>query len=155
ETCGVLVEPIQGEGGLNVPGEGYLKGVRELCDRHKLTLIFDEVWTGCGRTGKYFAHQLFGVKPDIMTMGKAVGGGMPTGCMFAVPEKAALLKPGMHGCTLGGNPLCAAVSAAVFDVLEKDGLCDKATKLGEAAMQRIRGFKNAGTRIKDVRGKGL
>ncbi|MCL2646316.1 MAG: aspartate aminotransferase family protein [Phycisphaerales bacterium] len=155
QTCGVIVEPIQGEGGLNVPEEGYLKGVREICDRHKLTLIFDEVWTGCGRTGKYFAHQHFGVTPDIMTLGKAIGGGVPVGCMFATPEKAALLKPGMHGCTLGGNPLCAAVAAAVFDVLDKDQLPAKATKLGEMAKTRIRGFKNAGSRIKDVRGHGL
>jgi acetylornithine/N-succinyldiaminopimelate aminotransferase len=155
ETCGVIVEPIQGEGGLNIPADGYLKGVREICDKHRLTLIFDEVWTSCGRTGKYFAHQHAGVQPDIMTLGKALGGGVPTGCMFATPENAALLKPGTHGCTLGGNPLCAAVSAAVFDVLEKDHLPEQAAKLGEMAQQRIRRFKEAGSRIKDVRGRGL
>src|SRR5262249_27684269 len=137
-----------------VPAAGYLKGVRELCDKHKLTLIFDEVWTGCGRTGKYFAHQHDGVTPDIMTLGKALGGGVPTGCMFAAPEKAALMKPGTHGCTLGGNSLCAAVSAAVFDVLAKENLPERAVKLGGKVMERIRKFKDAG-KIKDVRGRGL
>ena len=155
ETCGVIVEPIQGEGGLNVPGDGYLKGVRELCDQHRLTLIFDEVWTGCGRTGRFFAHQHAGVVPDVMTLGKALGGGVPTGCMFARPEKAALFRPGTHGCTLGGNPLCTAVSAVVFEVMEKERLPEKAAKLGEMAKQRIRGFKDASRRIKEVRGRGL
>jgi acetylornithine/succinyldiaminopimelate/putrescine aminotransferase len=158
ETCAVIVEPIQGEGGLHPPAEGYLKGVRALCDKHGLTLIFDEVWTGCGRTGKYFAHQWAaggaGVTPDIMTLGKALGGGVPTGCMFAKPEKAALLKPGTHGCTLGGNPLCAAVSSAVFDVMEKEKLPERALKLGGKVMDRIRGIKNAG-KVKEVRGSGL
>jgi len=154
ETCAIIVEPIQGEGGINMPPEGYLAGVRRLCDQHHLTLIFDEVWTGCGRSGKFFASQWYGVKPDIMTLGKALGGGLPTGCMFAVPEKAALLKPGTHGCTLGGNPVCAAASAAVFEVMEKENLPARAEKLGHAAMERIRNFKPA-DRIREVRGKGL
>ena len=109
ETCAVLVEPIQGEGGINMPAEGYLRGVRELCTRNNLSMIVDEVWTGVGRTGRYFGHQYAGITPDIMTLGKALGGGVPVGCMFAEPGRAALLKPGTHGCTLGGNPVCAAV----------------------------------------------
>jgi acetylornithine/N-succinyldiaminopimelate aminotransferase len=155
ETAGVIVEPIQGEGGVNVPGADYLKGVRAICDKHKLTLIFDEVWTGCGRTGRYFGHQHFGVTPDVMTMGKALGGGIPTGCMYARPEKAAFFKPGTHGCTLGGNPLCAAVSAAVLETMEKAKLVEHAAKLGEMTMAKVRGFKNAKAKIKDVRGRGL
>jgi len=155
ETCAVIVEPIQGEGGVNVPAENYLRGVRELCTRNSLTMIVDEVWTGVGRSGKYFGHQHAGITPDIMTLGKALGGGVSVGCMFAVPEKAALLKPGTHGCTLGGNPLCAAVGAAVLEVIEKDNLCASATKLGEMAIHRIRNFKNAGQRIKDVRGRAF
>ncbi len=155
ETCAVIVEPIQGEGGMNVPAVDYLAGVRAICDRHKLTLIFDEVWTGCGRTGKYFCHQYAGVTPDILTLGKALGGGVPVGCMFTTPEKAAFLKPGTHGCTLGGNPICAAVAAEVFAQLEKNNLPDAAARLGAIAVERVRNFKNAGARIKDVRGKGL
>jgi predicted acetylornithine/succinylornithine family transaminase len=154
ETCAVIMEPIQGEGGINMPAPGYLKGVRTLCDKHKLTLIFDEVWTGCGRTGKVFASQWDGVTPDIMTLGKAVGGGLPTGVMFAIPEKAALLKPGTHGCTLGGNPVCAAASLAVFETLAKEKLPERAERLGMKAMEQIRGFKNA-SKIKEVRGRGL
>ena len=155
ETAGVIVEPIQGEGGINMPDDGYLQGVRALCDQHKLTLIFDEVWTGCGRTGKYFGQQHYGVTPDVMTLGKALGGGMPTGCMFARPEKAAFFKPGTHGCTLGGNPVCAAVSAAVLETLENDKLHDRAARLGTIVVGRIKGFKNAATKIKQIRGKGL
>jgi acetylornithine/N-succinyldiaminopimelate aminotransferase len=155
ETCAVMVEPIQGEGGINMPAENYLRGVRELCTRHKLTMICDEVWTGVGRTGRYFGHQYAGITPDILTLGKALGGGAPVGCMFAEPGRAALLKPGTHGCTLGGNPICAAVGAAVLETVERDNLCAAAVKLGEIAAGRIRNFKNASEKIKEVRGRGL
>ena len=155
ETCAVMVEPIQGEGGLNMPAEGYLRGVGELCTRQNLSMIIDEVWTGVGRTGRYFGHQYAGITPDIMTLGKALGGGVPVGCMLAVPEKAALLKPGTHGCTLGGNPICAAVAAAVLETVERDNLCEAAVKLGEIASARIRNFKNPAEKIKEVRGRGL
>ncbi len=154
ETCGVMLEPIQGEGGVNVPGENYLKGVREICDRRGLCLIFDEVWTGCGRTGKTFAHQHAGVVPDILTLGKALGGGVPVGCMFAVPGKAEFLKPGTHGGRVGGTPICAAAGAAVMETLEREKLPERAAGLGEKAVARIRGFKSAG-KIKEVRGRGL
>ncbi|MGN6368465.1 MAG: aspartate aminotransferase family protein [Phycisphaerae bacterium] len=155
ETCAVMVEPIQGEGGINMPAEGYLQGVREICTRHNLTMIVDEVWTGVGRTGKYFGHQYAGITPDIMTLGKALGGGVPVGCMFAEPGRAALLKPGTHGCTLGGNPICAAVGAAVLETVETEKLQERAVRLGEMAVGRIRKFKNAGEKIKEVRGRGL
>jgi acetylornithine/N-succinyldiaminopimelate aminotransferase len=156
QTAAILMEPIQGEGGIHVPSIQFMRGVRQLCDHRGVALIFDEVWTGVGRTGKYFGHQHFGVTPDIMAMGKALGGGMPVGAILAKPERAAFFKPGTHGCTLGGNPICAAVAAAVFDTLEKDGLVDRAAEVGEQAMERIRSFSGkAGSRIKEVRGKGL
>ena len=155
ETCAVMVEPIQGEGGINMPAEGYLKGVREICTRHDLSMIVDEVWTGVGRTGRYFGHQYAGITPDILTLGKALGGGVPVGCMFAEPGRAALLKPGTHGCTLGGNPICAAVGAAVLETVERENLCEAALRLGEIAAGRVRNFKNAGETIKEVRGRGL
>src|SRR5262249_22001317 len=142
------------EGGINMPNADYLPGIRAICDKHKLTLIFDEVWTGCGRTGKYFGHQNWAVTPDIMTLGKAIGGGVPVGCMFARPDKAALLKPGTHGCTLGGNPICAAAGAAMLETLEKENLAARAGKLGDLAVGKIRSFKNA-AKIKEIRGKGL
>ena len=156
DTCGVIVEPLQGEGGINVPADGYLKGVRDICDRHNLALIFDEVWTGCGRTGKPFCYQHACITPDILTLGKALGGGLPTGCMYTSAERAAFLKPGTHGCTLGGNPICAASAATVLDVMEKENLPARAAQLGAAAIQRIAAFSSpAAAKIKDVRGKGL
>ncbi len=154
QTAAVLVEPIQGEGGINMPSPNYLAGVRALCDQHQLCLIFDEVWTGCGRTGRMFAHQFDGVTPDIMTLGKALGGGLPVGCMFAIPQRAALLKPGMHGCTLGGNPLCAAVAATVLETIEHEHLAQRAARLGDLAISQIKSFSSA-AKIKNIRGRGL
>src|SRR4051812_5151691 len=128
ETAGIIMEPIQGEGGINLWPADFPRKVRNLCDERGLTLIFDEVWTGCGRTGKWFAHQHFtgadgrSIQPDIMTLGKAVGGGLPVGVMFAKPEIAALMVPGKHGCTLGGNPICMSVARTIFDVIEKENL---------------------------------
>jgi acetylornithine/N-succinyldiaminopimelate aminotransferase len=155
ETCAVMLEPIQGEGGINMPQEGHLQGVRAICDQHNLTLIFDEVWTGCGRTGKYFGHQWAGITPDIMTLGKALGGGIPVGCMFATPEKAAFLRPGTHGSTLGGNPLCMAVGAAVLETIEKENLPARALALGDQTVSRLRAFHDPNGRIKSIRGRGL
>ncbi|HEY4328987.1 MAG TPA: acetylornithine/succinylornithine family transaminase [Phycisphaerae bacterium] len=156
ETCAVITEPIQGEGGINMPDDGFLRGVREICTNHNLTMIVDEVWTGCGRTGNPFCYQYAGIVPDILTLGKALGGGLPVGCMFAVPQKAAFLKPGTHGCTLGGNPICAASAAKVLEVLEKEKLAERAATLGEKVVQRIHSFgQAAASKIKEVRGKGL
>ena len=155
QTAGVLVEPMQGEGGLNVPDQNYFKGVRALCDKNNVALIFDEVWTGVGRTGLAFGHQHFGVTPDIMSMGKALGGGIPVGGILAKKERAAFFKPGTHGCTLGGNPICAAVGAAIWDVIDRDKLCNHAANLGDKMMSALRNFKSAGSKIKEVRGKGL
>ncbi len=151
----VIVEPVQGEGGMNMPSPDYLPAVRRLCDQHGASLIFDEVWTGVGRTGQFFGHQYFGVIPDIMTMGKALGGGLPMGGILARPEKAEFFKPGTHGCTLGGNPICAAVSHAVFAAIEKDGLLAQARESGELLKAGIAEFNCAGRQVKSIRGLGL
>ncbi|HET6248137.1 MAG TPA: acetylornithine/succinylornithine family transaminase [Tepidisphaeraceae bacterium] len=160
-TGGVLLEPIQGEGGVNLYPDGYLQKVRELCTEKDLTLIFDEVWTGGGRTGKWFGHQHFldkagkVIEPDIMTLGKAMGGGLPVGVMYAKPHVAALLGPGKHGCTLGGNAICTAVSKTIFDVIERDGLVERAAVLGEQTMARLKNESSIRQKIAAVRGKGL
>ena len=157
ETASILMEPVQGEGGVNLYPPDYARRVRELCDLRGLTLIFDEVWTGCGRTGMWFGYQWFdgGVVPDVMTLGKAVGGGLPVGVMFAKPEVADLMVPGTHGSTLGGNPICAAAAAEVFHVIERDGLLGHATKLGDHAMARLRDEPSIREKVADVRGRGL
>jgi acetylornithine/N-succinyldiaminopimelate aminotransferase len=161
ETAGIIMEPIQGEGGVNVYPSDYPANVRRLCDERGITLIFDEVWTGGGRTGKWFAHQHFArpggaaVIPDIMTLGKAVGGGLPVGVMWARPEIAKLLVPGTHGCTLGGNPICMAVARTIFQVIERDGLLEHARAMGQRAVARLRDEKKLKDKITDIRGKGL
>jgi acetylornithine/N-succinyldiaminopimelate aminotransferase len=161
ETAAVLMEPIQGEGGVNLLPQGYAHQVRQLCDERGLALIFDEVWTGCGRTGRWFAYQDFKspdgkpVEPDILTLGKAIGGGLPVGAMFAKPQIARLLVPGKHGCTLGGNPICMAVARTIFDVIESDGLLNHAATLGEHAMARLRKDPSVQGKIREVRGRGL
>jgi len=161
ETAAVIVEPVQGEGGIHPVPLEFAVELRRLCDLKHITLIFDEVWTGCGRTGKWFGHQHLVqphgqiVKPDIMTLGKAVGGGLPVGVMFARPELAALLTPGRHGCTLGGNPICMAAAKTVFDVIERDGLLDHARKLGDRAVARLREDPTIRAKVSEVRGRGL
>jgi predicted acetylornithine/succinylornithine family transaminase len=161
ETAAVIMEPIQGEGGINLFTNEYVARVRDLCDRNGMTLIFDEVWTGCGRTGKWFAHQYFTrpdgspILPDIMTLGKAVGGGLPVGVMFARTEVAKLLGPGTHGSTLGANPICMAVSKTIFDVIEREGLLQHANTLGEHAAARLRNEGRIRSKVQEVRGRGL
>jgi predicted acetylornithine/succinylornithine family transaminase len=175
QTCGILMEPIQGEGGINLYPADYPQRVRELCDQKGLSLIFDEVWTGCGRTGRWFAYQHFcknagtpqsagsaaptagacAVEPDIMTLGKAVGGGVPVGVMWAKPELAALMVPGTHGCTLGGNPICMAVAKAIFDVIQRENLVTHAAELGDHAIARLRSEPRLKEKVVDVRGRGL
>jgi acetylornithine aminotransferase len=155
------MEPIQGEGGINFYPPEFASRVRRLCDERGMTLIFDEVWTGCGRTGRWFGYQHFmdesgkPVEPDIMTLGKAVGGGLPVGAMFAKPDVAALLVPGKHGCTLGGNPICMAVSKTIFDVIDREKLVDHAATLGEHALARFRADRSIHAKVKEIRGRGL
>ena len=139
ETCAILMEPIRGEGGMHGYPADFPQRVRQFCDEKHITLIFDEVWTGGGRTGEWFGYQHFagGVTPDIMTLGKAVGGGLPVGVMWAKPEIGDLLVPGKHGSTLGGNPIAMSVAATIFDVIKCDGLLQNARDLGEHAKQRL------------------
>ncbi|MBC8108712.1 MAG: acetylornithine/succinylornithine family transaminase [Anaerolineae bacterium] len=161
ETAAIIVEPIQGEGGIHQVPTQFAMELRKLCDAKNITLIYDEVWTGGGRTGKWFGHQLltdaFGkvIEPDIMTLGKAVGGGMPVGVMYAKPELGRLLVPGKHGCTLGGNPICMAVARTIFDVIERERLLAHANELGNQAMKRLRDEPKIKDRIVEVRGSGL
>lgn len=152
ETCAIMMEPIRGEGGIHGYPVDFPARVRDLCDERQITLIFDEVWSGGGRTGKWFGYQYFdGVTPDILTLGKAIGGGLPVGCMWARPELAELLTPGKHGSTLGGNPIGMSVAATIFDVIERDNLLDHTRALGEEARDLLTGELDGCT----VRGDGL
>lgn len=156
ETAGVIVEPIQGEGGVNVATPEFMKGLRALCDRTGALLILDEVQTGVGRTGEWFAHQHYGVTPDIMTLAKALGGGTAIGALVARPEVAARLVPGTHASTFGGNPLAAAAGVAVFRAIEKGNLLDNARRMGVYLVERLREMaaRNPGL-VGEIRGKGL
>ncbi|MDD2582173.1 MAG: acetylornithine transaminase [Desulfuromonadaceae bacterium] len=154
-TCAVMLEPIQGEGGINMPSPGYFQSVREICDRHGLLLIFDEVQVGMGRTGKLFAHEHFGVTPDIMTLAKALAGGAPIGTMLAKDTFAAAFVPGTHGSTFGGNPLvCAAAIATVRTILE-DGLLNRCEEIGEYLTGELQIIGKKYPFVKEVRGIGL
>jgi acetylornithine/N-succinyldiaminopimelate aminotransferase len=153
ETAGVFVEPIQGEGGVNIPTVEFMQGLRALCDAKGLLLVCDEVWTAPARTGKWFAHQHFGFEPDVMTLAKAIGGGTPVGACVASPKWADVLGPGKHGCTMGGNPLCAAAGAAAMELIEEEKLVERAVSQGKRVTQML---LDAGVgKIKAVRGPGL
>jgi acetylornithine aminotransferase len=154
-TCAVMLEPIQGEGGVNMPSPGYFQAVREICDRHGLLLIFDEVQVGMGRTGTLFAYEHFGVTPDIMTLAKALAGGAPIGTMLARDKYAAAFVPGTHGSTFGGNPLvCAAAIATVRTILE-DGLLNRCEEIGEYLTGELEALGKKYSIVKEVRGVGL
>lgn len=153
ETAAIFIEPIQGEGGMNLPAVEFMRGLRDLCDKHRLLLVCDEVWTAPARTGQWFAYQHYGIEPDIVTLAKAVGGGVPLGAMIARGDSARFLVPGTHGCTMGGNPLCAAAAVAALEAVENDNLCERAHQKGEAVMAELRAAKIGC--VKDVRGKGL
>ncbi len=131
ETCAILLEPIQGEGGINLPPEGYLEGLRDLCDQHGMLLIFDEVQSGMGRTGRWYAHQHWNVQPDILTLAKALGGGVACGGMLARTEVASYLKPGTHAATFGGNPIACRAALATIETIEADQLLHRAEQIGE------------------------
>jgi len=155
EVAAVMVEPIQGEGGINVATPEYLQALRRLCDEHKAVMILDEVQTGIGRTGKWFAFQHFDVEPDIITMAKALGGGVAIGAMMARPDVAACLVPGKHASTFGGNALACAAGIAVIETIEEDHLLDHATRIGTYARQKLLGLKHKHPIIDSVRGIGL
>ncbi|NLV24161.1 MAG: acetylornithine transaminase [Deltaproteobacteria bacterium] len=154
-TCAVLLEPLQGEGGVNVPPPGYFKKVREICDRHNLLLILDEVQSGCGRTGKLFAYEHEGIEPDIMTLAKALAGGPPIGAMLAKEELASTFGPGSHGSTFGGNPLIAAAAVAALRTLLEEGILDNCLRMGRYLVERLHELQKRYPFIVDIRGRGL
>jgi acetylornithine/N-succinyldiaminopimelate aminotransferase len=155
DSVAVMVEPIQGEGGVVVPATDYLRRLRDLCDRRNLLLILDEIQVGIGRTGKFFAHQHAGIRPDILTLAKALGGGIPIGAMLAKPDIAASFTPGSHGTTFGGNPIACAAALAVVDALEKENVIANAASMGQYLIDQLRAVAKSSDRIIDVRGLGM
>lgn len=155
ETAGILVEPVQGEGGVRLPPEGFLAGLRRLADQHQLLLVFDEVQTGCGRTGQWFAYQHFGVVPDVMTLAKAICGGLAGGALLAKKEIAPSLRPGMHAATFGGNPIAAAAGIATVEAIEKGGLLQRAQELSRRFAEQLGRLQQQCSVIREVRVLGL
>jgi predicted acetylornithine/succinylornithine family transaminase len=155
EVGGIMLEPIQGEGGINVPPAGYFRRVRELCDRQGVLLVLDEIQTGMGRTGKLFGHQHEGITPDIMTLAKALGNGFPVGAVVARPEVTKVMGPGSHASTFGGNPLAMAASLATLNVMLRDDMAHRATEQGAYLVEQLQGFRKDHPAITDVRGRGL
>lgn len=155
QTAAILVEPIQGEGGICVPSEGYLQGLRKLCDAAGALLVFDEVQTGIGRTGRLFAYEHWGVEPDIMVLAKALGGGLPIGAMLAKEEVAASFTPGTHAATFGGNPLVTTAALATLTTILEENLAQRAAQMGERLMFRLRSIQDDRRGVKAIRGEGL
>lgn len=155
-VVGVMVEPIQGEGGVNVPDTNYLIALRELCDQHDWLLILDEIQTGMGRTGRWFAHHWFDpMRPDVMTIAKALGNGFPIGACLARGEAAELFTHGTHGTTFGGNPLASCVALTVLEVIERDQLWERAAEMGRSLKSRLQRGLNGVPGVVDIRGSGL
>ena len=155
EVVAVMVEPIQGEGGIQVPDQNYLASLREVCDENDWLLILDEIQTGNGRTGQYFCYQSFGIKPDVVTLAKGLGNGIPIGVCMARGKAAGVLGPGNHGSTFGGNPLSCAVGITVVDQIEKLGLAKRAGELGDRMMGEFRQKLGNLNSVKAIRGMGL
>lgn len=154
-TCAVMMEPLQGEGGIVSPEPEFVKGVRELCDKHNALLIFDEVQTGVGRTGELYAYQGLGVTPDILTSAKALGGGFPIGAMLTTKEIAKHLKPGTHGSTYGGNPLACAVAEAAFDTVNTPEVLAGVNEKAALFAQLLNDINDKYQVFSEIRGKGL
>ncbi|MBP1738259.1 MAG: acetylornithine and succinylornithine aminotransferase [Deltaproteobacteria bacterium] len=154
-VCAVMLEPIQGEGGIVVPHPDYLKGVKEICREKGALLIFDEIQTGMGRTGRLFAYEHFGVSPDIMSLAKALGNGLPIGAMLSTEALSSAFGPGSHASTFGGTPLVTAVSKAVLSSLLNDGWLEHCRNMGTYFMARLEELKKRHACIKEVRGLGL
>ncbi|SLN25493.1 aspartate aminotransferase family protein [Oceanibacterium hippocampi] len=156
ETAAILVEPIQGEGGIRVADPAFLKGLRALCDEHDLLLMYDEVQCGMGRTGKLFAHEWSGAAPDVMALAKGIGGGFPLGACLAVEKAAKVMTPGTHGTTYGGNPLAMAVGNAVLDVMLADGFLETVERRANHLRQQLSGLVDRHpTILEELRGQGL
>ena len=154
-TCGVMLEPVQGEGGVIIPDDGYLARVREICDRHKLLMIVDEVQTGIGRTGKLFAYEYSGIEPDIMTLAKALGNGFPVGAMLATDEVARAFAPGNHASTFGGNPLAMAAVRATLKTILDDEILENCLETGAYFLEKLQKLKARHNIITEVRGRGM
>ena len=155
DVVAILVEPITGEGGIRIPDEDYLTTLRALCDEHGWLMMLDEIQTGMGRTGRWFAHQYAGIKPDVMTLAKALGNGVPIGACLADGAAADVFQPGNHGSTFGGNPLATRAALAVIDTLEKDQLVARAEALGQRLMTSFHARLDACEGVNEIRGKGL
>ena len=155
KTCAVMLEPIQGEGGVNCPSEGYLKAIREICDEKRILLIFDEVQVGMGRTGRLFACEHEGVEPDMMTLAKSLAGGVPIGALLMKKEIAESFKPGDHASTFGGNPLATAAGVAALTAILEEGMLENCQKVGDYFLKRLEEIKRKFPFIQEVRGKGL
>ena len=152
ETAGIILEVIQGEGGINEASPEFVRGLRALCDEHQILLVVDEVWTSPARTGKWFAHQYYDIVPDAMTLGKALGGGVPLAACLVSSRWSDVLGPGTHSCTLGGNPLCTAAGLATLELVEEAQLVSRARKKGDDIIQTLRDARIPC--IKEIRGKG-
>ena len=155
KTCAVMLEPIQGEGGVNCPSEGYLKALREVCDEKGLLLIFDEVQVGMGRTGKLFAYEHDGVKPDMLTLAKSLAGGVPIGALLIAKGIAESFNPGDHASTFGGNPLATAAGVAALTAMLEEGMLENCQKIGDYFLSQLEEIKKKFPFVKEVRGKGL
>ncbi|TET46499.1 aspartate aminotransferase family protein [Candidatus Aerophobetes bacterium] len=155
KTCAIMLEPIQGEGGIRMASEDFMEGVWEICRGKRILLILDEIQCGLGRTGKMFAYQHYGIEPDIMTLAKPLAGGLPMGATLAKEEVASLFKPGDHASTFGGNPLVSSAALAFLKVMEEENLVKKAEEIGEYFGERLKELKAKYSLIKEIRGKGL
>jgi predicted acetylornithine/succinylornithine family transaminase len=155
KTCAILLEPIQGEGGVNCPSEGYLKTLRKICDETGILLIFDEVQVGMGRTGKLFTYEHEGVEPDMLTLAKSLAGGVPIGALLIKREISDSFKPGDHASTFGGNPLATAAGVAALTTLLEEGMLENCQKMGDYFLAKLKEIQGKFPFIKEVRGKGL
>jgi acetylornithine/N-succinyldiaminopimelate aminotransferase len=155
ETCAIMIEPVQGEGGIRIPPSGFLRSLRELADENDLLLIFDEVQSGCGRTGKWFAYQRDDVTPDVMTLAKSLCGGIAGAAMLTTEEIAPSLRPGMHAATFGGNPIAARAGIATIETIEDDGLLDRALEIGERFRTHLGPLVEELPHVKELRVCGL
>jgi acetylornithine/N-succinyldiaminopimelate aminotransferase len=155
QTCAIMIEPVQGEGGVRIHPVGFLAELRAICDEHEMLLVFDEVQTGCGRTGEWFGYQTFEVQPDIITLAKALCGGIAGGALCASDEVAPSLRPGMHAATFGGNPIAAAAGIATLETIEADGLLESASKVGQYFAEQFGSLREEVGIIKDVRVCGV
>ena len=155
KTAAIMLELIQGEGGINLADLDYVNRIRKICDERDFILIFDEVQTGMGRTGKMFCFEHYGVKPDVMTLAKSLGGGIPIGAMAASTRFQDVLKPGMHASTFGGSPIACSAGLAVFEAIKGEGLLSNTQEMGMYLLEGLKGLKEKHPVIKEIRGKGL